>query len=426
MEKKKVIINITKPEDIDNMKCEQWMHFTCKRCGKDVMITFACHKYIDRYKRLVCTTCAKKQTNLERYGVEWTAQTSEFQEKRKQTCLEKYGVECALQSPEIQEKKKQTNLEKYGVENPAQSPEIQEKAKQTCLERYGVEWTFQSSEINEKKKQTLLKKYGVEYVSQSLEIKEKKKQTCLEKYGVECALQSPEIQEKTKQTCLEKYGVECVSQSPEIREKAKQTNLEKYGVEYAAQSPEIQEKTKQTCLEKYGVEYASQLPEIQEKMKQTNLERYGVEYALQSPEFQGIKKYDYFGVKFDSSWELYYYIYQTEVLGLKCIRNCGEKYFEYIVNGKTHRYIPDFINEGKIVEIKGDQFLKNGNLINIYNKYLSKELLSAKSQCMLDNAVEIITGKEITPMIKEVKRLFGAHYIDQFKVKKDEEGLKAS
>ena len=337
MEKKKVIINITKPEDIDNVRIHQWMHFTCKNCGKDTLLKFATFRDIDHYKRMLCKNCGIKQT-------------------------------C---------------LEKYGSERPLQSPEIKEKMKQTCLKKYGVGWT-----------------------SKMPEFQEKRKQTWFEKYGVESPLQSPEFQEKRKQTLFEKYGVESPLQSPEIEEKRKQTWFEKYGVENPLQSPEIEEKRKQTLFEKYGVESPLQSPKFQSKSN---------------------KKYDYFGVKLDSSWELYYYIYQTEVLGFECIRNYGEKYFEYIVNGKTHRYIPDFINEGKIVEIKGDQFLKNGNLINAYNsKYLSKEILSVKTQCMLDNVDEIITRKEITPMIREVKRLFGVHYIDQFKVKKDEEGLKAS
>ncbi len=425
-EKKKIIIDITKPEDVDNVKRGQWMHFTCKRCGKDTTITFAGNKYINRYKRLMCTMCAKKQTWFEKYGVENPLQLPEIQEKIKQTNLEKLGTEYPSQSPKVREKIKQANIEKYGVENPSQAPEIKEKKKQTCLKHYGTENPLQSPENQEKSKQTCLEKYGAENPFQSPEIQEKIKQTNLEKYGTEYPLQSPEIQEKMKHTNLEKYGTEYSSQSPEIQEKMKQTWFENYGVESPFQSLEIQEKIKQTNLEKLGTEYPSQSPKVREKIKQTNLEKYGVENPSQSPEFQGIKKYNYFGVKFDSSWELYYYIYQTEVLGLDCVRNLGEKYFEYVVNGKTHRYIPDFINEGKIVEIKGDHFLKNGNLINVYDKHLSKVLLSAKTQCMIANTDEIITRKEITPMIKEVKRLFGTHYIDQFKVNKNEEGLEAS
>ena len=51
------------------------------------------------------------------------------QEKRKQTCLEKYGVESPMQSEEIKEKIKQTCLEKYGVENPYKLDKFKEKCK---------------------------------------------------------------------------------------------------------------------------------------------------------------------------------------------------------------------------------------------------------------------------------------------------------
>ena len=51
--------------------------------------------------------------------------------KRKQTCLEKYGVENVHQSQEIKEKCKQTCLEKYGVDNPAKNEAIKQKTKET-------------------------------------------------------------------------------------------------------------------------------------------------------------------------------------------------------------------------------------------------------------------------------------------------------
>ncbi len=405
MEKEKKIVDISKPEDIDNMKINWYMRFNCKKCGKETVIVFKQRTRIRDYKKILCTSCKTKQTNLEKYGVEHVSQLPEIQEKVKQTFLERYGVENLMQSLEFREKIKQTNLERYGVEYPMQLPEFQEKIKQTTIEKYGVERASQLPEIQEKVKQTNLERYGVEYPMQLPEFQEKIKQTNLERYGVEYPMQLPEFQEKIKQTNLERYGVECLLQSLEFQEKIKQINLEKYGVEYPTQSTEIKEKIKQTTIEKYGVERASQLPEIQEKIN---------------------CKYEYFGLRFDSSWELYYYIYQTKILKMNCIRNYGEVYFEYIVNGKLHRYIPDFITENKIVEIKGDHLIDDyNNLIKCY-KSQDKNKLSAKTQCMLDNVDEIISNEEIKPIIEEVKRLFGAHYIDQFKAKKDEEGLKAS
>ena len=107
---------------------------------------------------------------------------------------------CRANSKDVKEKKKQTNLEKYGVEHPAQSKDIREKQKQTCLKKYGVENPFQSKWVQEKLKETNCKKYGVENPSQSNDIKEKKRQTFLEKYGVKNPSQNKEIHEKQFKT----------------------------------------------------------------------------------------------------------------------------------------------------------------------------------------------------------------------------------
>jgi len=114
---------------------------------------------------------------------------------------------------------KNTMVEKYGVEYAAQSEEFLNKMKTTTMEKYGVEYANQSEEVKEKIKKTNLKRYGCEYGLQNAEVKEKKKQTNLEKYGADNPLKCPEIKEKSRKTCLDKYGVEYPSQCPEIMEK---------------------------------------------------------------------------------------------------------------------------------------------------------------------------------------------------------------
>ena len=246
------------------------------------------------HKDTISSRYKAKQTNIERYGCEYSLQSKEIQEKIKQTNLERYGCEHISQSDEIKEKKKQTYLNKYGYENPSQSKEVKEKRKQVYLERYGCEYISQSKEIQEKIKQTNLERYGCEHISQSNEIKEKKKQAYLEHYGCENILQSDEIRNKIKQTNLERYGYEFPSQSILIKEKAKQTNLERYGHNYPTQSNDIKYKVRRTNLERYNFEYPIQNKKIQEKIKQTNLERYGCEYSLQSKEIQEKIKNKYF------------------------------------------------------------------------------------------------------------------------------------
>ena len=188
----------------------------------------------------------RKQTNLEKYGVEYASQSLEIKQKVKETCINRYGVSNVRQTEQVKQKNintkkekygtgnnlvaiKQTNLEKYGVEYAIASNEVKEKIKQTNLEKYGVEYAIASNEVKEKIKQTNLEKYGVEYIVYSDNFKQKQKQTNLEKYGVEHAITSEIIKEKIKQTNLEKYGVEYPFQNQQFQQNARNKIIEKYG-----------------------------------------------------------------------------------------------------------------------------------------------------------------------------------------------------
>jgi len=129
----------------------------CLECGKETYF-----KNINKgYCKYCCYRCVYD--------------SKEIKEKKKQTMVERYGVEHPFQNKEIREKQKQTNLKKYGFENPLQSEEIKEKYRQTNLKKYGFENPSQSEEIKEKKKQTSLENYGVEYYAQTEEWKSKMK-----------------------------------------------------------------------------------------------------------------------------------------------------------------------------------------------------------------------------------------------------------
>ena len=192
------------------------------------------------------------------------------QEKKKQTCLEKYGVENPQQLQEVKDKCKQTCLEKYGIEYPQQSQKIREKSKQTCLEKYGVAYSLQSQEVKDKIKLSCINIYGVENPSQSQEIKNKKKDTTILNYGVENPSQSQEIKNKKKDTTILNYGVENPSQSQEIKNKKIDTTILNYGVENPSQSQEIKNKKIDTTILNYGVENPSQNAEISEKQLQNS------------------------------------------------------------------------------------------------------------------------------------------------------------
>lgn len=201
-----------------------------------------------------CKECTRKtwttkikETNMERYGVECTAQATHVRQQIIETNLKNYGVENVLESKEVQKKIKQTIIKKYGVDHNTKSSEIKQKIKKTCLERYGTETPLICDNIKEKIKKTFLEKYNVEYYSQTEEYKNKHKETCLKKYGVESVLLVPEIKQKIKETFIKRYGAENPNKNPEVREKIRQTCLERYGVEYPSQNKEIQERTQKNA-----------------------------------------------------------------------------------------------------------------------------------------------------------------------------------
>jgi hypothetical protein len=162
------------------------------------------NKYLTRDTRIIgkCILCEKsfdksfnelnKSLN---FGCKSCAKIIKFK-RIKNTMMDKYGVEYAAQSPIFLDKMKKSTFEKYGVENANQSEEIKSKIVETNLERYGVKYGLQSEEVKEKGKNTYLKNYGVKNPMQNLEIQKKTKETNLRKYKVEYCCQNPDIAEK--------------------------------------------------------------------------------------------------------------------------------------------------------------------------------------------------------------------------------------
>jgi hypothetical protein len=135
---------------------------------------------LHKQRNFGCETCAKKfkferikTTMIDKYGVEYAAQSQIFMDKMKNTSLEKYGVEHANQNELVKEKIRQTNLVRYGCEYGLKNEEVKEKRRLSNLEKYGFENPLQREEIKEKSKKTCLNKYGVEYPSQNIDIYEK-------------------------------------------------------------------------------------------------------------------------------------------------------------------------------------------------------------------------------------------------------------
>lgn len=197
--------------------------------------TGAMKKIIDFYelkKSKQDTLNTRKQTCLEKYGVENVFQDSE---RIKKSYIEKYGVDNPFKSEEIKEKIRKTNLKKYGVESPLQNKDILKKYIATSKERYGGVG-FASDELKEKSNNTAMSRYG------DNNNREKAKQTFLEKYGTDNPFKSEEIKEQIKKTNIEKYGTEFPFQSDFVKEKIRKTNLDRYGEEIYAKTEDSKEK----------------------------------------------------------------------------------------------------------------------------------------------------------------------------------------
>ena len=194
--------------------------------------------------------------------------------RRRETSLERYGVENAAWAPDVAARRQETVRERYGVDNLFQSDEIKARSRASMVERYGVEHNSHAEESQEKRRQTNLERRGVESPFASPGVQEKIRATMLERHGAENPQQVPEIQARTKATCEERYGGQLLA-SPEIRAKAAATNLERYGAAFAGGTPEVQAKVIKTNMERYGVPHTCMDPEVRRKQLEAMEEHYG-------------------------------------------------------------------------------------------------------------------------------------------------------
>ena len=138
----------------------------CDICNVQRYIKFQAYtKNINSSKSYPIYTCDKcshiklKETNKEKYGVEYYSQHPDRNDKVKKTSIEKYGTEHFSKSLYFKEKISKTNLEKFGFINPFMD---KERMKSIFKEKYGVEHPSQVDEFNDKIKNTNLDRYGFE------------------------------------------------------------------------------------------------------------------------------------------------------------------------------------------------------------------------------------------------------------------------
>ena len=349
----------------------------CSKCGVVFVAGTTQHLY--------CRKCVLEEARIERSG-SLEAYFKESNAKNKETKEGRYGDS----NYNNRTKATKTCVALYGGSTPLKSAAVRAKSATTKLEKYG-DPTFNNKE---KATQTNLKKYGVVSTAQLEEVKEKSRKTKKEKYEDEYY----NNREKSAETCQERFGGNAPSSDPAVLKKIQSTMRANFGVKHPSQSKECQDRAKKALQEKFGVDNAMQNSNICNKSVQTRFRRYG--------SFINFRLYDCDSFVFDSTYELAYYIFLRDrkiPFNLKPapLSYCDE-------TGKSHNYYPDFLVEGRYVEIKGEYYIdEDGILVHP----LTRKKLIEKTQCMRNNNVLILLRKDLTEVFSYVEMTYGKNYL---------------
>lgn len=283
---------------------------------------------------------------------------------------------------------------------------IYKKRVITLTDSYGPEY-FQHWQL--KVQETNLAKFGVANAMDSEDISAKQKDSVRAKVERD----KDTILQKRVDTVFARYGVVNVGQLPDHTAKMQQTSIEKFGA--------ISYSSTEECKSKVTNSWKNISPEklaaIRKKAENTCLARYGVSNYSKTPAAQKKRRslYEFCGMYFDSSYELSYFLWA--LYNNKTIERPSVT-FEYLANGCIHTYIPDFIVDGELVEIKGAHFFnENGDLFNPFSKDLNEqEIYKQKGMCMKENGVKVITDGDTYR--KWVDLTYGVDFCDSCKIKK--------
>jgi hypothetical protein len=132
------------------------------------------------YSKGCSSTCNKRISYLQNYGVDWCTKHNSVQEKIKNSFVKNHGVENISQLDTTKQKKKNTSLRKYGVDNISQSPQVKDKKIQTCVENYGVSHYF---ELTDKIQKHCFDHFGVGNPMQASAVKQKMIKTTIDAHG---------------------------------------------------------------------------------------------------------------------------------------------------------------------------------------------------------------------------------------------------
>lgn len=344
--------------EIKKIKQDNKIEFLCPKCHKVFNTTKRQLRLLD----YLCPECSKLGLICQRCGKVYRISRDSFKRNPVEICP---NCKNKITRQNLSEEEKQIRFERQSAAMKAIRGNMSSERIELWNQRISQTKKNKSQKeleaVNQKSWKTRLAKYGA-YNNYAII-----QNSMQEKYGVKSYFSSPDFQEKSAKTKELKYG------NPNYR------NLEKY---------------EQTCLKKYGVRSTNQVPEIIKKQQQNNH-----------------KKYVFDDIIFDSKQELCFYVYCKD--NALNISREPEK-LSYIFNGKEHFYIPDFLVENQLFEIKGDQFIsQDGSWKNIYNPDDLKPL--AKYNCALENNVIILKASECQKYIDYCLNKYGKDFINKHK-----------
>ena len=156
--------------------------------------------------------------SIENYNTYKSLKT--FVEKRRFREVIKYGSHEAAQHIKV-EHTRQSNLQKYGVEWISQTEQCKNTIVKRNRELYGVDWYYQSDDFKKKSCKTKLERHNDSHYRNEEQIFS----TCLDRYGSISPFGNIIVREKIAQTNFDNFGVDNPWKLKEIQDKCRQKYL---------------------------------------------------------------------------------------------------------------------------------------------------------------------------------------------------------
>ncbi len=332
------------------------------------------------YDTYCCMKCMKISALYKQRCADGVSKVWENRTKQERKAIGQKILEKNNKNPKILENRRKINEIIYSGKTEEEIKKIKEKRLNSLHETWKNRTKEENMEMQKKSRKTRLKNHG----NETWNNRDKAKETCKNNCGYDYWMQTPEAR-KIYSKRFKNYSDE---------------EWETFKEHVSKGLTNLPEKKKQEMIDKrlktMSNKTTKELEEIKLKKQQT-WKKKSKDELREIHRKQTLKtkhKYIYKNVSFHSYDEMAYYIYNVECTNNTIIRNNLEYDFVYNYNGKDYLYYPDFIVNGKYVEIKGLQFFENkdpnGKLINPYDRSEDGKY-EAKQQCMKNNNVEVIT-----------------------------------